>query len=133
VTCVFCRIVAGSEPSHQVFADAASVAFLDINPATVGHALVVPRRHAEDLYGIDPDDLAACARTAQHIATRARDLLGADGVNLVNACGRAAWQEVFHFHLHVVPRYAGDDLVRPWAGRPARPAELADVAARLRG
>src|SRR6188472_2664337 len=76
---------------------------MDINPATRGHALVVPRRHTDDLLEIGDADLAACTAMARRVAARAKDVLGADGVNLLNCCGAAAWQTVFHFHLHVVP------------------------------
>lgn len=113
--CLFCRIVAGEVPSTRVHEDEATVAFMDIAPATDGHVLVVPRDHAADIADIDPEALAACARTAQVIARRAFDALGAEGVNLLNSSREAAWQTVGHFHLHVIPRYAGDPLKLPWA------------------
>ena len=109
------------------------MAFMDINPATRGHALVVPRRHAADLGEIDTDDLGAVARAAQRLAGRARDALGADGVNLMNSWGSDAWQTVFHFHLHVIPRYAGDPLKLPWKPAPGDEGEIAAAADALRG
>ena len=78
---------------------------MDINPATRGHVLVIPREHAKDLLEIDPEDLAAVAKAAQRLAATMPERLDADGVNLLNSCGRAAWQTVFHFHMHVIPRY----------------------------
>jgi histidine triad (HIT) family protein len=129
--CVFCRIVAGVAPATVVAEDERTLAIMDINPGTRGHALVIPKAHAEDLYTIDADDLAACAVAAQRLALRARDGLGAAGVNLLNACRPAAWQTVFHFHIHVVPRYAGDGLVLPWRPRPGDPAVIAEAAAQL--
>jgi histidine triad (HIT) family protein len=117
-SCLFCRIVAGEIPSSRIDEDEHTVTFMDINPATRGHALVVPRRHYRDLLEITPDDLAAVVATAQRIAVRVKDRLGADGVNLLNSCGQAAWQTVFHFHMHVIPRYSGDpirdSLKLPW-------------------
>ena len=113
-TCVFCKIVAGELPSTRIDEDERTVAFMDISPATRGHALVVPRAHAADLHAIDPEDLAACARTAQRVATRQRERLGAEGVNLLQSSGPAAWQTVFHFHVHVIPRWADDPLELPW-------------------
>src|SRR5687767_15580904 len=101
--CLFCKIVAGEIPSTRVDEDDRTVAFMDINPATRGHALVVPRTHVPDLHAIGDDDLQAVARTAQRIAARVRDALGADGINLLNSTGPAAWQTVFHFHVHVIP------------------------------
>jgi len=117
-SCLFCRIVAGEIPSNRIDEDEHTVTFMDINPATRGHALVVPRRHYRDLLEIAPDDLAAVAATAQRIAVRVKERLGADGVNLLNSCGAAAWQTVFHFHMHVIPRYSDDpirdSLKLPW-------------------
>jgi histidine triad (HIT) family protein len=112
--CIFCKIVEGELPAWIVDEDERTIAFMDIAPATRGHALVIPRAHSTDLLSIDPEDLSAVARTAQRLAKRAKGQLGADGVNLLNACGRAAWQTVFHFHVHVIPRYEGDPLKLPW-------------------
>ena len=117
-SCLFCRIVAGEIPSNRIDEDEHTVTFMDINPATRGHSLVVPRRHYRDLLEIAPGALAAVAATAQRIAVRVKERLGADGVNLLNSCGAAAWQTVFHFHMHVIPRYSDDpirdSLKLPW-------------------
>ncbi|MDP9346032.1 MAG: HIT family protein [Actinomycetota bacterium] len=129
--CLFCKIVAGEVPSTRVAEDERTIAFMDINPATRGHALVVPRRHSPDLLTIGHEDLAACARMAQRVAERAKDVLGADGVNLLNACGAQAWQTVFHFHLHVIPRYSDDPLRLPWIPQPGDPGEIAAAGASL--
>ena len=118
--CLFCGIVAGDIPSETIDSDERTVSFMDINPATRGHALVVPRAHSADLMEIPPEDLEAVTLAAQRLAKRAKETLGADGVNLINSCGAAAWQTVFHFHMHVVPRYDDDPLELPWtpgAGR----------------
>src|SRR5687768_9249263 len=131
--CLFCKIVAGEVPSTRVDEDESTIAFMDINPATRGHALVIPRVHATDLHDIGPEDLAACAHAAQRLAGRARDRLGADGVNLLNSCGQAAWQTVFHFHIHVIPRYANDPLRLPWVPGPGDRDEIAAAAAKLTG
>jgi histidine triad (HIT) family protein len=130
--CIFCKIVAGELPATKVDEDERTVSFMDINPATRGHALVIPRAHARDLHEIEPDDLAACARAAQRLAGRMGEALGADGVNLLNACGAAAWQTVFHFHVHVIPRYADDPLRLPWVPGPGDPDEIAAVGEELR-
>lgn len=131
--CVFCGIVAGRLPSSRVGEDERTVAFLDLAPATRGHLLVVPRAHTRDLLSASGDDLAACLRAAQLLAARAVARLGATGVNVLNACGRSAWQTVPHLHLHVVPRYDDDDLRTPWTPTPADPADLADTARLLLG
>ncbi len=131
--CVFCKIVAGEMPAAIIAEDERTVTFMDISPATRGHALVVPRAHAADLHAIDPADLQAVAVAAQRLASRARDRLGADGVNLLSSSGAAAWQTVFHFHMHVIPRYEGDPLRLPWVPRPGDPDDIRGVAAELGG
>jgi histidine triad (HIT) family protein len=117
--CIFCKIVAGELPATRIDEDERTVAFMDIAPWTRGHALVVPKAHATDLGEIGQEDLAAVAAMARRIALRQKERLGAEGVNLLNAFGAAAWQTVFHFHLHVIPRYADDGMqlpARPGAG-----------------
>jgi histidine triad (HIT) family protein len=131
--CLFCKIVAGEIPSTRVDEDERTIAFMDINPATRGHVLVVPREHSGDLLEIAPVDLHACAVAAQRIAKRVHDRLGADGVNLINSCGQVAWQTVFHFHVHVIPRYAGDPLRLPWTPAPGDRDEIAAAAQALIG
>jgi histidine triad (HIT) family protein len=126
--CLFCKIVAGDIPSTRVYEDERTIAFMDINPGTRGHLLVIPRAHAQDLLEIDAEDLAACAHTAQVMAHRVKDKLGADGINLINSCGQKAWQTVFHFHVHVIPRYDGDPLRLPWAPAPGDRDEIAQAA-----
>ncbi|HXB64139.1 MAG TPA: HIT family protein [Solirubrobacteraceae bacterium] len=129
--CIFCKIVAGELPATIVDEDAHTVSFMDINPATRGHVLVVPRNHARDLLSIDADDLAATAMAAQRLATRMRERLGVAGINVINSCGGAAWQTVFHFHLHVIPRYLGDPLRLPWQPAPGETEEIAAAAREL--
>ena len=126
--CLFCRIVSGEIPATRVAEDDRTITFMDINPATRGHVLVVPREHSQDLLTIDPDDLAAVARAGQRIAAVMPERLGADGVNLLNSCGRAAWQTVFHFHLHVIPRYGADPLRLPWTPEPGDRDAIAAAA-----
>jgi histidine triad (HIT) family protein len=128
--CLFCRIVAGDLPSTRVHEDDRLVAIMDIFPATRGHALVIPRAHAADLRDVAPDDLAAAANAAQLLAGKAFDRLGADGVTVMQSNGAAAWQTVFHYHVHVIPRYNGDPLVLPWTpgGEPTPADELETIA-----
>jgi histidine triad (HIT) family protein len=131
--CVFCAILAGDLPSQRVYEDARTVAFMDISPATAGHCLVVPRAHATDIHDVADDDLCACTATARLMAGRARDRLHADGVTVMQSNGRAAWQTVFHYHVHVIPRYRGDPLVLPWSPAPGDPDEITRAATLLRG
>jgi histidine triad (HIT) family protein len=131
--CIFCKIVAGEIPATIVDEDELTIAFMDINPATRGHALVIPRGHSADLLRVDRADLLAVAIASQRLAGRAKERLGADGVNLVNSCGAVAWQSVFHFHMHVIPRYDGDPLRLPWVPAPGDPDEIAAAAQELSG
>jgi histidine triad (HIT) family protein len=131
--CIFCQIVAGDLPAQKVDEDEHTLAFMDIAPGTRGHALVIPSEHHRDLYAIDPETLAHTVRAAQRLALKVRDHLGPDGVNLINSCGAAAWQTVFHFHIHVVPRYDDDPLKLPWTPAQGDPDEIAAVAVELRG
>ncbi len=130
--CVFCQIVAREAPAQIVDEDDRTVSFMDINPATRGHALVVPRRHTIDLLEIDADDLTATIIAAQRLARRSVAALGADGVNLLNGARRAAWQSVFHFHIHVIPRYRHDPLRLPWFPEPGDAGDIAAAAQALR-
>jgi histidine triad (HIT) family protein len=130
--CLFCGIVEGSIPSQTIDSDEHTVAFMDIAPATPGHALVVPRRHSSDLLEIDQEDLSATVLAAQRLARRMNEVLEADGVNLLNSCGAVAWQTVFHFHIHVVPRYADDPLKLPWIPEEGDQDEIGRIAERLR-
>jgi histidine triad (HIT) family protein len=129
--CLFCKIVAGEIPATIVAEDERTIAFMDINPATRGHALVIPRTHARDVHEIDPEDLKAVAAVAQQLAAKARQRLGADGVTLLNSNGAAAWQTVFHFHMHVIPRYDGDPLRLPWVPSPGDMDDIAAAGAQL--
>jgi histidine triad (HIT) family protein len=130
--CIFCKIVAGELPATVVDEDERTIAFMDINPATRGHALVVPREHARNLLEVDDADLAATFAAARRLAAKISDRLEPAGVNLLNSCGSAAWQTVFHFHVHVIPRYDNDPLRLPWRPAPGDPDEISATAEALR-
>jgi histidine triad (HIT) family protein len=130
--CLFCKIIAGELAGQIVDEDERTVAFMDINPATRGHALVVPRAHSRDLLEVEREDLDAVLAGAQRLAGRMIERLGADGVNLLNCCGPVAWQSVFHFHCHVIPRYRDDPLRLPWIPGAGDPDEIASAAELLR-
>lgn len=130
--CLFCRIAAGEIPATRVHEDERTIAFMDINPVTRGHLLVIPRTHSRDLLDIDAQDLAATMQAVQVVAAKAARALDADGVNVVNNCGAAAGQTVFHFHVHVVPRTRGDGFFVPLGGQPADQDDLEAVAEAIR-
>ena len=130
--CVFCRIVAGIEPATVVRSDDRTVAFLDRAPGTFGHTLVVPRRHSQDLLDAEPDDVAAVARATQVLAKAARTAFGAEGVNVLQASGKVAFQTVYHLHFHMLPRYSDDKIVRPWLPKAGDPTEMERAGRMLR-
>ncbi len=130
--CIFCKIIAGELPGEIVDSDERTVAFMDINPATRGHALVIPRAHSRDLIEITDEDLEATNVAARRLAARIDETLKPDGFNVLNCCRPAAWQTVFHFHVHVIPRYDDDPLKLPWIPRGADTAEIARVAGEIR-
>jgi histidine triad (HIT) family protein len=131
--CIFCKIVAGEIPSERVDEDEYTLAFVDLNPWTRGHSLVIPKEHSKDLLQVSDEDLARTAQAAKRLSKRMVERLGCDGINLLNSCGQAAWQTIFHFHIHVIPRYVGDPLQLPTRPQEANPDELAKVAEELRG
>jgi len=130
--CRLCRIIAGEVPGQIVDEDERTLGLMAIEPATRGHVIVAPRRHAADLFAVGDEDLAATVAAAKRVATSVVDRLGADGVNLINSCGRSAGQTVFHFHIHVIPRYAGDPLRLVWRSAASGPDDISAVAAALR-
>jgi histidine triad (HIT) family protein len=130
--CIFCKIVAGEIPSHKIDEDDKTLAFMDINPWTKGHSLVIPKEHSRNLYDVDPDDLAATHKTAQRLAQRMRDRLNCEGINIVQSSEPVAMQTVFHTHVHVIPRYSDDGLRLPAHPKPAEHEELAGLAEELR-
>ena len=130
--CLFCGIVAGEVPAQIVDSDDHTVAFMDINPATRGHALVVPRAHATDLLEISDEDLEHTMLAARRLANRVEHTLEPDGYNILVSCRPAAWQTVFHYHVHVIPRYDDDPLKLPWIPRGADAEEIAAIADQIR-
>jgi histidine triad (HIT) family protein len=131
--CIFCKVLAGEIPSERIYEDEHTVAVMDINPWTRGHAVVIPRKHAANLFEIEDEELEHVAVAAKRVATAMRDRLDCDGLNLLQSNGAAAWQTIFHLHFHVIPRYEGDPLELPTRPKPADPEELAAVAREIRG
>ena len=127
---MFCAIVAGRAPAAIVWEDPDSVAFLDSRPAAVGHTLVVPRRHVAHLWEADVETVTAAAAAVHEVATLLRARLAPDGLTLRQNTGAASGQDVFHLHVHLVPRWAGDGHVG-WPRRPEPPPDPAEVLRRL--
>lgn len=128
---IFARILRGEAPAHKIHEDEHTVAILDVMPQTEAHTLVLPKYPAEDLFDLDPDYLAAVMRTARHVAVGLRRAFAPDGITVMQFNGAAAGQTVFHYHLHLLPRWEGRPLHGHGRGM-ADPERLAAQAARLR-
>jgi histidine triad (HIT) family protein len=130
LTCIFCAIVDRSAPARIVHEDDRTLAFMDLFPLTRGHTLVVPKAHCDSLLDCHAEDVAAVMQTAQRVAQAAMRAYTPDGLNLLQTNGAAAMQTVFHLHVHVLPRYAGDGFHVEFTRERAHDAEL-DASADL--
>ena len=130
--CVFCRIVAGQIPSTKVFEDEHTLAFMDLGQVNPGHVLVAVKRHAENLYGLDDAQAAAVARTSAHVARAIRDAFKPEGLSVYQANGKAAGQTVFHYHVHLLPRHAGDGMELTWPVKNPPRERLENYAEKIR-
>ena len=108
--CIFCKIIKGEIPAIKVYETSKNLAFLDINPLTLGHCLIIPKKHAENIFDISLNDFKDLMIDTQKLAKILKTSLKAQGINLVNSSGEIAGQSVFHFHFHLIPRYKNDDL-----------------------
>ncbi len=134
--CVFCRIVGGAVPASLVYSDARVMAFLDVQPVNPGHVLIVPREHARGLSDLDPELGCQMFKVAMIVAGGLKNSgLKCEGTNLYLADGEAAFQEIFHIHMHVIPRFRGDGFglkLGPDYGRKPERKELDLIAERIR-
>ncbi|HUN67595.1 MAG TPA: HIT family protein [Burkholderiales bacterium] len=130
--CVFCRIVAGQIPSTRVFEDEHTVAFMDIGQVNPGHVLVAVKRHADNLYALDEAQAAAVARTSARVARAIRDAFKPEGLSVYQANGKAAGQTVFHYHVHLLPRHAGDGMELSWPVKNPQRETLEGYAEKIR-
>ena len=112
--CIFCKIAAGEIPSATLYEDEKFRVILDLGPASKGHALIIPKEHYKDLYEIDDQTAADAMVLAKKMVTKLTDVLGCDGYNIVQNNGTCAGQTVFHFHMHMIPRYNGDQVGLGW-------------------
>ena len=132
--CIFCSIVEGRLPAFVVYEDEYFLAIMDRYPGTTGEVLILPKRHVADIYGLNEQESAAIMPLAIRIAKKMRDVLGMDGLNLLQNNGKQAGQEIDHFHLHLLPRYVGDEVGVRLHKKPTDPplAELERVAGLLK-
>lgn len=130
--CIFCRIIDGEIPSFKLYENDTTLSFMDINPASEGHALVIPKEHAADLHAVSESALAAVTQTAKKVAAAVQETLRPEGINLVQCNGEAAAQSVMHFHMHVLPRSNGDHLKLNWGLVPGDMDAIGNLAERIR-
>ena len=109
--CIFCSIVKGDIPNYTIYEDEKVLAFLDVNPTSVGHTLVIPKKHYESFIECEKEDLDHVFEVAQQIAKKMEESLGCDGINVLSNVREAAGQSVHHFHVHLIPRYTNNDSV----------------------
>jgi histidine triad (HIT) family protein len=131
--CLFCKIIAGEIPCFKLFENDETLAFMDINPANEGHALVIPKEHAADVHAVSDSAITATIKTAKKIAAAIDKTLNPDGLNLLQCNGPAAAQSVFHFHMHVLPRQDGDELKLNWSLKQGDMVAIGALAERIRG
>jgi histidine triad (HIT) family protein len=130
-TCIFCSIVNGDVPSFRIFEDSDHLAFLDIFPAALGHALVIPKKHSSDIHEITGPEYGALASRAKLVADIIQEKLSTDGVTIMQMNKAAGWQSVFHTHFHVIPRFTADNLNQPWKPAAASQDELTEIHSRI--
>ncbi len=130
--CIFCKIVAGEVPCFKLHEDAATLAFMDINPLNDGHALVISKGHHVNIFETPDEAVAAVMAVVKRVAAALRDTLAPDGINILQANGAGAGQSVFHFHVHVLPRRAADDAKINWGFNPGDMGRIEKLAERIR-
>jgi histidine triad (HIT) family protein len=130
--CIFCKIVRGEIPCHKIWEDENLLAFLDINPLVEGHTLVIPKKHFQDIFDIDEENISKINEGVKKVTGLMKENLKVDGVNVLNASGKSAQQSVFHIHYHVIPRFENDGLdIFPEKKDVIK--ELSEIASKIRG
>jgi histidine triad (HIT) family protein len=131
--CVFCKIVAGQIPSTKVYEDEHALAFMDLGHVNPGHVLVAVKKHAESLYALDDTQAAAVARACVKVARAIRESFQPEGLSVYQANGKPAGQTVFHYHVHLLPRHAGDGMELIWPVKNPSREKLEEYAEKIRG
>ncbi len=129
--CIFCKIANGDIPSATVYEDDHFRAIMDIAPAKKGHVIILAKQHFANIFEIDKETGERLTPVVSKIAKAMKEALGCDGVNVLQNNGEAAWQSVFHLHVHIIPRYADDSLTFPWPHEEYAEGEAAEYAAKI--
>lgn len=127
--CIFCKIVKSELPSIKIYEDELVLAFLDINPVNIGHTLIIPKKHFENIFELPEETAIHIMKITKKISSAIKKS-GADGINISINNGKAAGQVIFHSHTHIIPRFTGDNLP-PWPARTPRNGELAEIAKKI--
>jgi histidine triad (HIT) family protein len=131
--CIFCKIVSSEIPAIKVLDEESVLAFMDINPSSKGHMLVVPKNHAENIFEIPESDLATLIKAVKKCAGAAKDALKAEGVTILQLNGKASDQIVPHLHIHIIPRWENDELpVSTWEMKKGDMEEIKDIAQKVK-
>ena len=132
--CIFCKLANGVFPTNSIYEDEDFNVILDASPATKGHALILPKEHYANMFEIDDDILAKAAKLAKKIMTHEKEILGCDGYNLVQNNGEAAGQTVFHFHMHLIPRYSDNNESKMinWKPNEFSDEEMKDICDKMK-
>ena len=132
--CFFCKLAYGVFPTNSIYEDEDFNVILDASPATKGHALILPKEHYANMFEIDDDILAKAAKLAKKIMTHEKEILGCDGYNLVQNNGEAAGQTVFHFHMHLIPRYSDNNESKMinWKPNEFSDEEMKDICDKMK-
>ncbi|UCF71971.1 MAG: HIT family protein [Deltaproteobacteria bacterium] len=131
--CVFCKIIDGQIPAVKVLDEELVLAFMDINPASRGHLLVIPKNHAENIFEISESDLSAVTKAVKRCARAAKEALNAGGITVLQLNGKASDQVVPHLHVHIMPRWENDGLpVSSWEMEPGDMEEIKDIARKIK-
>lgn len=130
--CIFCKIISGDIPSDKVYENAHTYAFLDINPTNKGHVLVVPKNHSRNTLDIAAEDFKTLMETVHLLAPKVKEATHAEGINIITNNEKASGQEVFHTHIHIVPRFE-DDGHQWWSHTSYKEGEAQEVADKIKG
>ena len=132
--CIFCKIAAGEIPSNTIYEDEDFRVILDLSPATKGHALILPKQHYADIYEIDEELAGKAMKLAKKLATHMTDKLSCDGFNILQNNREVAGQTVFHFHMHLIPRYrdAKNNDILMWEHETFTPEEMTDIKEQIK-
>ena len=131
-SCIFCKIVNKQAPASIIYEDETVMAFLDIRPLNEGHTLVIPKRHYVDIFDIPEDQLSKVHKVAKQVSIAVKKATNTDGISIIQQNGKAAGQDIFHFHVHVVPRFEGQKLPSFSALKEVERTKLDEMAKKIK-